>query len=82
MIKKEKTDWYFVTTLVCIAILGLTIVYIGKIVGLNYERIEYLEMEHVRSINQNLPLPVRCEEGAVKSTLEYLGIEKPTTKDE
>ncbi len=48
MISKEKTDWGFVTVLLCIGAILITMCYIGKYIDMQAQRIDYLEVENIR----------------------------------
>lgn len=91
MVNKEKTDWGFVVTLLCIGLVGCTICYMGKYVNMLAERIDRLELEiisltgskqqkaevrwHDKELQTNLSLP-RHREKTVPSMFEQLGIDK------
>lgn len=70
-----KTDWYFVTILLLMAILGLMIYYMAQHINTQAERIDRLELEIFVIKEAILPLP-RKQEAEKYSLFEAMGIDK------
>jgi len=70
-----KTDWYFVTILLLMAILGLMIYYMAQHINTQAERIDRLELESFVIKEAILPLP-RKQEAEKYSLFEAMGIDK------
>ena len=73
---KQKTDWMWVIQMITLSALGGAIGYFGKITGMLWERVDYLqlEVEVMKEDRSSLTLPQNQTKGP--SIFENLGINK------
>lgn len=69
---KQKTDWYFVTILFCLGLLGLTLVLLARGLNNTSERVDKLEIETIKS--EKFPLPQH--QTNTPTIFEKMGIDK------